>query len=726
MILIVAMFPKFGQAQSKINKPSQVKVTPTYSDARSWAMLTTGQVYTFTSDSFSKYQTCWYWGLKDTLEKVINGSNNQPPNMSCAGMNRLSLNKTLSNSDSGRLVFTGFTAYKYVTYYSNGSYVTASIPVRLTVNLTDTANNFKSFARFDSGYFYRADKNFKVRLLLESFGPSDALNCGNFGSCGKWVPSIKLFDYMNTDPNTSICTSLDINQFWEVKTKVTTENFGPYCEGQDIRIKANSNSNGFWITSTDTLGSHQDTILTNIDKDTKFSFVAVGKYGCLDTSSTFITVNPKPDIQFSINDSTQCLTDNSFEFKNNSSITRGSFKPLWLVSKGINYTDTQSNLKYSFSNHGDFNVKLVCSSEKNCIDSLEKSVTVYSMPKFVIRIDTTCVGDSTLCKLEMNPTNDSVTSSLWNFSDGYTSNLPETRHKFTTSGFNKITATVETIYGCLVTDSMNHPVYSIPKTDFSTQPVSNFCAGDTIQFYSTSTNEFGVIKSYDWNFGDATNSSNSAVKKAYSYGKTKTYNVRLMVMGQGNCSDSIVKTVDIEELPRTCFLNVKANYEYSFHGVRLEPSDSFGQLGGQNGVEYIFIFENGDSIRKMSPFAFVDYALPGDGKYRFRMIARSLLGAKCSCESEWTPFTMNRLNTGNPNKTRVVVYPNPVNTSLTIETEFETSSNLTVTDLTGKIILKDSILNKSHQLEVATLNPGIYLLEIQNGTEKMVIKFIKN
>ena len=186
--------------QTRISKPSAIKIVTKIADTRALAFYTTGQTYTIKSDSWSKYGNCWYWGLKDTLVKVINASNSNPPNMACSNLSSVIINTSISKPDSGLLVFTGYTSYKYVTTYSYGNYVTNGVQVRLWIQLTDTFGKKLAFTDIDSAYIVRANKDFRIKAYLEALGPGDALNCNTFGSCNAWVPAIKLFDYMHTDP----------------------------------------------------------------------------------------------------------------------------------------------------------------------------------------------------------------------------------------------------------------------------------------------------------------------------------------------------------------------------------------------------------------------------------------------------------------------------------------------------------------------------------------------
>ncbi len=714
-----------GISQKRINIPKVVKVTPQFSDVRSWANTTNGQVLSFQSDSWSNFGTCWYWGLKDTLQNVINGANNQPPNMSCSGMNRLVLSNSLSKPDSGRLVFTGNTNYKYLTSSNTNSFTTKSIPVRLTVNLFDNSNNFIGLTRFDSGYFIRANSDYNVRLLLEAYGPSDALNCASYGSCNKWIPAILLFDYLHTDPYTSICTSLNYSSFWEYSTSVTTSNLGPYCENEKIKLQAKTTSTGFWTLNSDTVGKTKDVTINGISDTEKFKFTAVGKYGCQDTSFTTVIIYPKPHPLFSINDSTQCLKNNAFFFTNNSFIANGNLKFNWKITSPANYKDTLTNFDYSLTKPGKYGVQLICTSEKNCNDSTSKNIYVYDMPNFTVKIDSTCIYDSVKLAMNLGLSKDSIDEIQWQLPNDNFFYESSFKHKFSSSGINQIVVSARTNRNCLQSDTILHPVFSKPKANFTTVPASNFCSGDTIRFNSASKNDYGKIKLLSWNFGDKNNTFDSTVKKSYSVKKTTTYNVRLFILGEANCKDSIIKTVDIEEKPRTCLVSAKTDYKTYYYGVNVQPKDSIGNIGGQNNVDYSFIVEGIGTIKSSGINANALFQLPSDGTYKIKVKAQNSLGAKCICESDWYNFTINRLSQNHSPIHGLSIFPNPTESILYLQNTSGFKLEIWLRLPTGEIVQHYANVDSVAELDVSNLSVGIYEIHAQHTHGYSVLKFIK-
>jgi uncharacterized delta-60 repeat protein len=74
-------------------------------------------------------------------------------------------------------------------------------------------------------------------------------------------------------------------------------------------------------------------------------------------------------------------------------------------------------------------------------------------------------------------------------------------------------------------------------------------------------------------------------------------------------------------------------------------------------------------------------------------------------------------------KTKIVLYPNPIQDVLNIQNESNTEINtITVTDLAGKKVLEQ---NNSSRVDVQHLAKGMYFLQAFSGKEKSTTKFIK-
>jgi gliding motility-associated-like protein len=92
------------------------------------------------------------------------------------------------------------------------------------------------------------------------------------------------------------------------------------------------------------------------------------------------------------------------------------------------------------------------------------------------------------------------------------------------------------------------PVF--PRADFT---FSTGCKGTPVEFIENSTAGNGnTIVSYKWDFGDPANLPNVDYTQSpapHLYTSTGTYTVKLVVITDGGCADSISKTIDIWPVP---------------------------------------------------------------------------------------------------------------------------------------------------------------------------------
>ncbi len=74
----------------------------------------------------------------------------------------------------------------------------------------------------------------------------------------------------------------------------------------------------------------------------------------------------------------------------------------------------------------------------------------------------------------------------------------------------------------------------------------------------------------------------------------------------------------------------------------------------------------------------------------------------------------------------VSFYPNPAQTQLTISAKDDQLVSLQITDLNGKLLSKQFVSGKSTEINVETLDGGIYLITIETEKGSVVNRFVKN
>ena len=109
-----------------------------------------------------------------------------------------------------------------------------------------------------------------------------------------------------------------------------------------------------------------------------YKVVVTNSSGCTDSSSAInVTVYPKPTAGFTLNNSIQCLSGNSFVFNNTSSISSGTMTHSWDFGDQTTSTSLSPTKSYTAANN--YTVRLVCTSNLACQDSFSTNIVINSV-----------------------------------------------------------------------------------------------------------------------------------------------------------------------------------------------------------------------------------------------------------------------------------------------------------------------------------------------------------
>ncbi|NTW32382.1 MAG: PKD domain-containing protein, partial [Bacteroidetes bacterium] len=144
-----------------------------------------------------------------------------------------------------------------------------------------------------------------------------------------------------------------------------------------------------------------------------------------------------------------------------------------------------------------------------------------------------------------------IDSLHWEFGDMQTlatTNSAPFTHNYDSFGIYNVSLTVTTDVGCKKTITQPVNVYSIPKPNF--YPLLG-CTGTPLTFHDVSTNDFGNITHWNWNFGDTGSAydTSSNQSPAHIYNSEATNIVSLTVTSEYGCTDSVKIPVNIRISP---------------------------------------------------------------------------------------------------------------------------------------------------------------------------------
>ena len=268
--------------------------------------------------------------------------------------------------------------------------------------------------------------------------------------------------------------------------------------------------------------------------------------GCTGTATDTVEVGMHPLANFVADDTIGC---HKFDvsFMDLSSTIANS----WHWEFGDGGTSFLQNPSHTFSDTGYFDVMLVA-MHNGCPDTLDLEDYIYVLPPKPMYTASPTIGCS--YPLTVHFTDQSVLPEtwFWDFGDGSTSTQQNPTHTYTNPGFYSVKLVVSNSNGCR--DSIINSQYikiSEIIPDF-TQNNAMVCQYNTVTFMSTTyTNTLAA--SWTWNFGDGTTGTGFVVN--HTYNVPGTYSVKLNVVDDLGCTDSITKTalITVNALPSPKF-----------------------------------------------------------------------------------------------------------------------------------------------------------------------------
>ena len=276
------------------------------------------------------------------------------------------------------------------------------------------------------------------------------------------------------------------------------------------------------------------------------SLRSVSDMGCGDSSFKNVYVYPTPEPSFSLNDSAQCLFDNSFSFSNQSNILNGTQTFLWEFGDGS--TSTQSSPTHQYNEYDTFLVTLHAISNLNCQDSISRKIIVFPMPVSIFNIidSAQCLRNNSFI---FNNTSNIPYGSLnyfWDFGNSDTSSIKNPVYIYPTYDTFTVRLISESDQHCFDTAYRQSIVHPMPKADYFIWDTSQCFERNAFEFTNQTSIPYGSL-SYFWQFGDGISSTQTSPIHSYMY--PDTFDVHLLAVSGNGCRDSLHGKVYIHVHP---------------------------------------------------------------------------------------------------------------------------------------------------------------------------------
>jgi len=419
--------------------------------------------------------------------------------------------------------------------------------------------------------------------------------------------------------------------------------------------------------------------------------ITTSNNGCKDSTSQTITVNANPAVSFIINQPSQCLTENNFTFSNTSTINNGTMSYMWHFGDG--FTTTSINASHVYGTSGTYIVKLIATSNNNCIDSFLQTINVRAKPNVSFNINSVaqCLNGNNFLFINTSTITNGSMSYQWYFGDGGTGNSTNATYSYSTSGTFTVKLVATSNYGCQ--DSATALVTINPK------PIVIFSINNNIQcknansfiFTNTSSISNGTM-SYLWDFGDGITAS--TISATHSYIAAGTYTIKLVALSNNNCTDSTTRQVTVNPSPINNF--TVNQMVQCFNGNNFIFNNTTSISSGT--MQFNWTFGDGiGSATQTNPL----YNYLASGTYTVTLVATS------------------NLNCSSTSLQQMIVRPSPVGTIATpVSSTICDGSFITLSTSGGDtyqwFLDGQLILGATANTFIATL-PGVYKVLLQNN-----------
>jgi len=336
-----------------------------------------------------------------------------------------------------------------------------------------------------------------------------------------------------------------------------------------------------------------------------------------------------PSASFSVNNTNQCITGNSFSFTNTST---GLLTYNWDFGDSTYSTNTNTTKVYSIAK--DYNVTLIATDTSGIKYYYSQKITVNPLPVMSFNVLAGAItGTSYNFISTSSVTSGYITSYQWSFGDGTTATGPNPYKSYSAIGTYNITLTGTTNAGC--TNSITTPV-TINISNVANAPAA-FTVNTIDQCFTnnnyvfTNTTPVNGNEIYLWEFGDGTTATTQNAQKNYS--AAGLYIVKLTII-RNNDTSRASQQVSVYPKPTVNFTALSSQSEGKSFSFLSTSSVAFGT------PTYFWDFGDGSTSTLSNPTKL--YA--ATGSYNVKLIVTNTTG--CADSSTQTITTCPTITAG--------------------------------------------------------------------------------
>ena len=228
----------------------------------------------------------------------------------------------------------------------------------------------------------------------------------------------------------------------------------------------------------------------------------------------------------------------------------------WAFNNGEGLSNNQ-NPSFTFSTSGLNEIELTVTGKSGCSFSTTKNVETLPSPALALFLDENyCDGKV----IHYHASSDGAVKSFqWDLGDGNYKAGKEVDHTYAGPGVYNVWLTGESLNGCISGRSQEITIRPLPTPYFSIEPPPQSCSGRPTTFTDETSNAFGRIAEWIWDFNDEVNPVGSDQQNpSHTFNDSGDYYVSLSVVTEYGCSGSAEKLITIAPSPSTVFTHSTA------------------------------------------------------------------------------------------------------------------------------------------------------------------------
>lgn len=365
--------------------------------------------------------------------------------------------------------------------------------------------------------------------------------------------------------------------------------------------------------------------------------VTLTAYDSLGNSSTLtqvVNVSASPSSSFTFNGI--CLGSPTF-FQDQSTITSGAITS-WSWDFGDGNAAVSQNPSHTYADTGTYTVTLTAIAATGCSNTYTQTVRIYIKPTSNFSTSAATCSRSLMTFTDLSTISaGSIVSWHWNFGNSDTSNVQNPDYIYPTGGTFNVSLTTTSDQGCTNTFNSALSINDRPTALFD---ALNTCVGQPVQFNDQSTVSNSTIVTYSWDLGDGTLANTANVTHQYS-GGVADYNVSLIIVALNSCTDTLIRTVRINNVPTADFTTTGV----LCNSTAVQFID-LSTVAGDTISNYFWDFGDGFSDNSSAP----SHQFGASGNYSVTLIAY----APFSCPSAPVQHTITVLQAPSPNFTSTI------------------------------------------------------------------------